>query len=89
MLVIGGGQGGGRLTALLGARAPAWLGRISYSLYLWHWPVIVLARYGRGPDLSLGLRLVLLIATVALAGLSHAVIERPFITRRILPGAAG
>ncbi len=89
VLVIGGGQGGGRLASLLGARAPAWLGRISYSLYLWHWPVIVLARYGHGPDLSLGLRLVLLVATVALAGLSHALVERPFITRRRLPGRRG
>ncbi len=89
VLVIGGGQGGGRLASLLGARAPAWLGRVSYSLYLWHWPIIVLARYGRGPDLSLGFRLILLIATVALAGLSHAAIERPFITRRLLPGRRG
>ena len=86
VLIIGGGETGGRLTSLLGARAPAWLGRISYSLYLWHWPIIVLARYGRGPDLPVRLRVVLLLATVALAGLSHAVIERPFISRRILPG---
>ncbi len=92
LLVIGGGGGGagagpaGRLSALLGTAGPAWLGRISYSLYLWHWPVIVLARYGRGPDLPFGTRLVLLGATVALAGLSYTVVERPFIARRLLPG---
>ena len=86
VLVMGAGGTGGRVSALLGAAAPAWLGRISYSLYLWHWPVIVLARYARGPELPLATRLLLLAATVALAGLSHAVVERPFIARRVLPG---
>ena len=89
ILVIAGGEGRGRMSSLLAARAPAWLGRISYSLYLWHWPVIALARYGRGPDLPLGLRAALLAATVALAGLSYATIERPFIARRALPSRRG
>ncbi len=89
LLVIGGGSVGGRASALLGAAPLAWLGRISYSLYLWHWPVIVLARYGGGPDLSLATRLSLLAATVALAGLSHAAIERPFIARAALPRRRG
>lgn len=84
-LVLGGGAAGGRAAALLGARGPAWLGRISYSVYLWHWPVIVLARYGRGPDLPLATRLVLLAVTVALAGLTYRWVERPFIARRVLP----
>ena len=87
LLVIGGG--GGRVSALLGAAPLAWLGRISYSLYLWHWPVIVLARYGGGPDLPLATRCALLAATVALAGLSHKAIERPFITRAALPRRRG
>ncbi len=95
LLVIGGGSGSGeggkqggrsRAAALLGAAPLAWLGRVSYSLYLWHWPVIVLARYGAGPELPLAARLALLAATVALAGLSYALVERPFIARRALPG---
>ena len=89
LLVIGGGGAGGWAAGLLGSRPLAWLGRISYSLYLWHWPVIVLARYGGGPSLPLATRLTLLAATVALAGLSHAVIERPFIARAALPGRRG
>ncbi len=89
LLVIAGGSGGGRAAALLGTAPVAWLGRISYSLYLWHWPVIVLARYGAGPELPLATRTALLVATVALAGLSHAVIERPFIARVALPRRRG
>ena len=83
-LVIGGGPGG-RAAALLGAAPFAWLGRISYSLYLWHWPIIVLARYGRGPDLPPATRLGLLAITVALAAVSYRLVERPFIVRRALP----
>ena len=89
LVIGGGGRPGGRASALLGSPPLAWLGRISYSLYLWHWPVLVLARYGRGPDLSPATRLALLAAIVALAAASHALIERPFIARRALPGRRG
>ncbi|WP_237477867.1 acyltransferase family protein [Lichenibacterium dinghuense] len=88
LAIVGGGPGG-RVSALLGSAPLAWLGRISYSLYLWHWPVIVLARYGGGPDLRIATRLLLLAATVALAGLSYALVERPFIAKRALPRRRG
>jgi hypothetical protein len=42
-----------RVARLLGLRPLAWLGRRSYGLYLWHWPVFALTR----PELDLDLEL--------------------------------
>jgi peptidoglycan/LPS O-acetylase OafA/YrhL len=36
------GHESGVIARLLSARVPRWFGRISFSLYLWHWPVFVL-----------------------------------------------
>ncbi len=65
------------------SRAATWLGDRSYSLYIWHFP-IVLSVYGRGPltheaDVShpwARLALIGLLALIA-AHLSYSVIERP------------
>ena len=68
------------LHAVLNWRPVQWLGDTSYSLYLWHFPPIVIyvAIVGSTPDLGAGLALAL--GSVALAGLSYYFVEQP--TRR-------
>ncbi|MBC8075820.1 MAG: acyltransferase, partial [Chloroflexales bacterium] len=64
--------------ALLGWRPLRWLGRRSYSIYLWHWPVMSLTRpaldlpLGEAPLLALQLG-----ATLVAAELSYRLIESP------------
>ena len=53
------------------------IGLLSYSLYLWHWPVFVFSRH-IFIDNSLGIRVVGLVITVALSYLSWRYIETPF-----------
>ena len=71
-----------------------WLGRISYSLYLWHWPVLILgiAAFGAMDSESIdtvpsaALRLGLVGIAVTLASLSWRFIEEPFRAGRLSHG---
>lgn len=68
-----------RLGRVLGARPLVWIGRRSYGLYLWHWPVFALTRPEL--DLSLGalpLLLVRLGVTLAVSELCYRLIEKPW-----------
>jgi peptidoglycan/LPS O-acetylase OafA/YrhL len=78
-LVIGAGcaapsQGCGRVLALSPMRA---IGRISYSWYLWHWPVLVLAPALLGHPLGLAARLAAALVSGGLAVLTLRYIENP------------
>ncbi|MGQ0559747.1 MAG: acyltransferase family protein [Sphingosinicella sp.] len=57
------------------------IGRISYSLYLWHWPVIALYRLPTGMTLDPFETAGLVAASLALAWLSYALVEQPMLTR--------
>ena len=59
------------------------VGLISYSLYLWHWPLFAFGRSLSIVPLSTFDRLVLVGASIILAALSWCYVERPFRSRRI------
>lgn len=63
------------------------IGRISYSWYLWHWPVLALLRtiYGKAA-LPLPVGLIAVTAALGMAILSYYVIEQPFRQSRRAPG---
>ncbi|OQZ89028.1 acyltransferase [Mycobacterium alsense] len=78
-LVIGAGcaapsQGCGRALAVRPMRA---MGRVSYSWYLWHWPVVVLAAPLLGHPLGLAGRLAAVLVSGGLAALTLRFIENP------------
>ena len=77
---------------LLQLRPVVYVGLISYSLYLWHWPLIVLAQYATGMEQPEPLQLVLvMVASLLLASASYHFIEQPmrrgvgWLPRRALP----
>ena len=53
------------------------VGLISYSLYLWHWPILAYARYWLGHDLPLNVVLLSLTLSFVLACLSWKYVETP------------
>jgi peptidoglycan/LPS O-acetylase OafA/YrhL len=60
-----------------------WIGKRSYSLYLWHWPVYVLLRWTVGLELP-AIKLFAVAATFTFATASYAWIEIPFRHSRAL-----
>lgn len=76
-LIMLNGQHDNPVNRMLAARVPVFLGLISYSLYLWHWPVFTLSTYWRGGQQSTfetgGWLLLALILAIA----AWAWIERP------------
>lgn len=64
------------LHRLLQSRPARYLGRLSYSLYLWHWPVAVFIRWTVGFEL-LAVQLAYPLVVLALAAASYHWIESP------------
>ena len=80
----------GLLHRVLASRGVVFIGRISYSLYLWHWPVIVLLRWTTGVD-EARWRILAAVLTFALATASYYFIENPVRRAprlRLMPRAA-
>ena len=69
---------------LLSFRPFVLLGLVSYPLYLWHWPLLIWAKYLTGYELSTATRIGLLLGSLVLAVLSYKLVETPFRQRRWL-----
>jgi peptidoglycan/LPS O-acetylase OafA/YrhL len=88
LIIMAGENGSSIVGSVLSWRPIVFIGLISYSLYLWHWPIIVfqttnsmlVASTGRGPKLAV------LAVSLLLATLSWRFVETPFRKGRLRPG---
>lgn len=78
LVIFGNGQQSTSSAAILGWVPIRFVGLISYSLYLWHWPLIVFTRYQSSGELSVSMKGGIFILSLILATLSWRFIERPF-----------
>lgn len=67
-----------RIGRVLGLAPFVWIGRRSYGIYLWHWPIMALTRPGLDLDWSRWVLVPLQIGvTVGIAALSYTYVEMP------------
>ena len=87
MLIVAGRDGGCRVTDLLASRPMVGIGLISYSLYLWHWPLFVFARQlTLQVDLTAPVIAICIAASFVLAIATWRWVERPFRDRQRMTG---
>lgn len=79
LLVLWAGMPSRILGTAYGLRPVQWLGGVSYSLYLWHWPLIVLFPFVVGHPPNPGELAVIAALSVLLAAASKYVVEDPFL----------
>lgn len=79
LIWIGAHGGGSIVSALLSGRTLVWIGLISYSLYLWHWPILAFLRIVLDTAvLPMPIATTAVAVSIALAWLSYRFVERPF-----------
>ncbi len=90
LVLTAGGAGAAATGPIIALRHPAlqWIGHRSYTIYLWHWPALVLFDAYYGP-LSLAQRLAVVALAVGLAAATTTYLEDPVRHMRWLAVAPG
>ncbi len=76
-IIYAGGTPGSTINNILSSVVPVYIGRLSYSLYLIHWPVHIFASNYFGQDYTLKWRLLFFLLTFVFSALMLALIEDP------------
>ena len=83
LLIHSGGKADTVAYRILAARPMVFTGKISYALYLWHWPLLAYARYTAVDPLTTQQRVGLLGLAFVLSVLTYYFIEQPVRQRRV------
>ena len=89
LLIAAGETGNSLVGRLLSWRPIVFIGLISYSVYLWHWPIIIFLEARYIPvdyESPKQLKLAVLVASLIVGSLSWLFVERPFRMGRVRPG---
>ncbi|WP_219722851.1 acyltransferase family protein [Corynebacterium xerosis] len=80
LVILAGGSGA--VSRFLGSGPMRWLGDVAYSLYLWHWPLLIIAMSALDlsePNVGIGVAVIAL--SLGLAWATHALVEKPLMQR--------
>lgn len=79
-VIIGGmsGRATRGFAVALNVKPMRWIGDLSYSLYLWHWPLLVFATYLADGELRIRYGLLVVVLAIIPSWLSYRYIEEPF-----------
>jgi peptidoglycan/LPS O-acetylase OafA/YrhL len=77
LIAAGCGNPATSIGRLLSWRPMQWIGARSYSLYIWHWPVLTIATQFAGHELNGWQKTGLLALSVVLSALSYRLVENP------------
>lgn len=93
LVLYSGSSGKTTVGKILSAPPVVFIGLISYSLYLWHWPLLVFAQAWNVYELSAAAKIAIVAVSFPLAAISWRYVELPFRRRtggfRQLPLFAG
>jgi peptidoglycan/LPS O-acetylase OafA/YrhL len=95
LILFSGTEGNSFVARFLGLPPLVFIGKISYSLYLWHWPCIILVKYYAIRSLTPLEMTAIILLTLMISTLSWRFVETPFrskdlfSTRRVFTFAAG
>ncbi|CDH05429.1 putative acyltransferase protein membrane protein [Xenorhabdus bovienii str. oregonense] len=67
----------GFFNKILSNKMIVYIGKVSYSFYLWHWPIIALLKY-QGFELKTINAIIIVLSAFLLACFSYHVVEQPF-----------
>lgn len=80
LVILGGGAG--FMSRILESGFMRMLGDVAYALYLWHWPLLIIAMSALGLDeVDAGVGTAVIAASLGLAWLTHRFVEKPLMQK--------